>query len=150
MTHYFVYSHQEILLPPVQKNPPNSPPLPPTPTWRIGTLHSSQQMLTDRLHLLCSINILHSWWEGVGGWGGGRVSSCVCCSAQLPSKGDAVWCVFGMWTVCVCVRECLGERSLPCQPGAQLQKPSSVIGQQGTTACRTIRWCRQMTRIERN
>lgn len=96
-------------------------------------------MLTDRLHLFCPINIPYGLVVLVGGLCAGGESVL---QRVTPLKGRCCGGVYAVCEWCVCVRARVHERvfgSLPCQLGAQLQKPSSVIGQQGTTACRAIR-----------
>lgn len=69
--------------------------VPPPLVEMVQQLSPSRQMLTGRLHLLCPINILHSWcWWWV--WRVGRMRSVCACAryrAKLPSKRNPV-CVF--------------------------------------------------------
>lgn len=100
----FQILHHQPLNPPTPKAIPT--PDPPPPLVELVRSTPSQQMLTDRLHLFCPINIPHAWW-GVGVFvalcvcGGGVERKSVCfficvyCREKAPSKGDA-WSVCGM------------------------------------------------------
>lgn len=94
----------------------------PPHTAGVGAFCSSYQMVTDKLHLPCPINIPKTCSGGEKGWAKSSVCvpSCAYCRESVPSEADALVYLVCEWFACVCV--CLGERSLPCQPGGSAAK----------------------------
>lgn len=103
MTHYFVYSHQEILLPPVQKNPPKF--TPPAPHSYMENWYAPLITADADRQVALALFRQHSSFL-VGGSGGMRgwesVFMCVLQRATTLKGRRCVVCIWYVNGLCVC------------------------------------------------